>query len=167
MAKEKKPRIDKIRKAIKQQLGHLKRNLWSIDALIGCGGGILAAGPKIYQKLLVISEMNRKRPTIYNLDSRSMPDRIVSLCQALIRPSVRGKARGNVEFDAKVSFSVTGEGFTFLDRLSYAPYNEGEDLKAKQCHIAAAMVIIRKRFMLTRSTGQDRTVDSESVMKSN
>ena len=32
---------------------------------------------------------------------------------------------------AEVSISVTGEGFTFLDRLSYDPYNEGEDLKAQ------------------------------------
>ena len=44
---------------------------------------------------------------------------------------VRGKVRCNVEFGAKISISVTGEGFTFLDRLSYDPYNEGEDLKAQ------------------------------------
>ncbi len=42
-----------------------------------------------------------------------------------------GKARCNVEFGAKISISVSGEGFTFLDRLSYDPYNEGEDLKAQ------------------------------------
>jgi hypothetical protein len=44
---------------------------------------------------------------------------------------VRGKARCNVEFGAKISISVTGEGFTYLDRLSYDPYNEGEDLKGQ------------------------------------
>ena len=44
---------------------------------------------------------------------------------------MRGKARCNVEFGAKISISVTGEGFTFLDRLSFDPYNEGEDLKAQ------------------------------------
>jgi hypothetical protein len=48
-----------------------------------------------------------------------------------MRPIVRGKARCSVEFGAKISISVTGEGFTFLDRLSYDPYNEGEDLKAQ------------------------------------
>lgn len=53
VAKKKRPRINKIRKAIKQQLGHLKRNLSSIDALIACGGCLLAAGRHIYQKLLV------------------------------------------------------------------------------------------------------------------
>jgi len=45
--------------------------------------------------------------------------------------TVRGKARCNVEFGAKIFISVTGEGFTFLDRLSFDPYNEGEDLKAQ------------------------------------
>ena len=131
VAKKKKPRINKIRKAIKQQLGHLKRNLASIDGLIACGGCLLAAGRHIYQKLLVISELFRQQTILYHADSRSIPDRIVSLCQAHIRPIVRGKARCNVEFGAKISISVTGEGFTFLDRLSYDPYNEGEDLKAQ------------------------------------
>ncbi len=131
VAKKKKPRISKIRKAIKQQLGHLKRNLASVDALIACGGCLLAAGRHIYRKLLVISELVRQQTILYHADSRSIPDRIVSLCQAHIRPIVRGKARCNVEFGAKISISVTGEGFTFLDRLSYDPYNEGEDLKGQ------------------------------------
>ena len=131
VAKKKRPRINKIRKAIKQQLGHLKRNLSSIDALIAGGGCLLAAGRRIYQKLLVISELVRQQTILYHADSRSIPDRIVSLFQSHIRPIVRGKARCNVEFGAKISISVTGEGFTFLDRLSYDPYNEGEDLKAQ------------------------------------
>jgi hypothetical protein len=131
VAKKKRPRINKIRKAIKQQLGHLKRNLSSIDALIDCGGCLLAAGRHIYQKLLVVSELVRQQTILYHSDSRSIPDRIVSLYQAHIRPIVRGKARCNVEFGAKISISVTGDGFTFLDRLSYDPYNEGEDLRAQ------------------------------------
>ena len=131
VAKKKKPRITKIRKAIKHQLGHLRRNLASIDALIDCGGCLLAAGRHIYQKLLVVSELVRQQTILYHADSRSIPDRIVSLFQSHIRPIVRGKARCNVEFGAKISISVTGEGFTFLDRLSYDPYNEGEDLKAQ------------------------------------
>jgi IS5 family transposase len=131
VAKKKRPRISKIRKAIKQQLGHIKRNLSSIDALIASGGWLLAAGRHVYQKLLVVSELVRQQTILYHADSRSIPARIVSLCQAHIRPIVRGKARCNVEFGAKISISVTGDGFTFLDRLSYDPYNEGEDLKAQ------------------------------------
>ncbi|MBC1265164.1 hypothetical protein FPZ61_13605 [Synechococcus sp. BSA11S] len=44
MAKQKRPRISRIRKAIKCQLGHLQRSLLSTDALIACGGSLLAAG---------------------------------------------------------------------------------------------------------------------------
>jgi hypothetical protein len=60
----------------------------------------------------------------YHADSRSISDRIVSLFQSHIRATGRGKAHCNTEFGAKISISVTGEGFTFLDRLSYSPYNE-------------------------------------------
>jgi len=40
VAKKKRPRINKIRKAIRQQLGHLRRNLASIDALTACGASL-------------------------------------------------------------------------------------------------------------------------------
>ena len=80
---------------------------------------------------MVVSELFRQQTILYHADTRSIPDRIVSLCQAHIRPIVRGKARCNVEFGAKISISVTGDGFTFLDRLSFNPYNEGEDLNAQ------------------------------------
>jgi len=96
VAKKKRPRINKIRKAIKQQLGHVKRNLSSIDALIACGGCLLAAGRPIYQKLLVISELVRQQTILYHADSRSIPARIISLCQAHIRSIVRRKACCNV-----------------------------------------------------------------------
>jgi IS5 family transposase len=131
VAKKKRPRFNKIRKAIKQQLGHLKRNLASIDGLIACGGSFLSAERRIDEKLLVISEPVRQKIILYHADSRIIPDRIVSHSEAHIRPIVRGKARCNLEFGAKISIFVSGEGFTFLDRLSYDPYNEGEDLKAQ------------------------------------
>jgi len=44
VAKKKRPRVSKIRKSIQQQLRHLERILASIDALIHCGGFLLAAG---------------------------------------------------------------------------------------------------------------------------
>ena len=61
MIKKKRPRINKIRQAIKQQLAHLKRNLTSIDALTVCGTSLLAAGRYVYQKLLVVSELVRQQ----------------------------------------------------------------------------------------------------------
>lgn len=129
VAKKKRLRINKICKAIKQQLGHLKRNLASIDALNACDASLLAAGRHACQKLLVVSELVRQQSIYYHSDSRSSPDRIVSLYQSHIRPIVRGKARCNGEFGAKISMSVTSDGLAFLDQLSFDPYNEGEDLK--------------------------------------
>jgi IS5 family transposase len=69
---------------------------------------------------------------------------------------VRGKARCNVEFGAKISISVTGEGFTFLDRASFDPYNEGEDLKSQamaylRCHGHYPEVICADQIYRTRS----------------
>lgn len=60
LARKQRPRINKIRKAIKQQLAHLERNLTAIDALIACGGNLLAAGRHWYHKLLVVSELVRQ-----------------------------------------------------------------------------------------------------------
>jgi hypothetical protein len=65
--------------ALKYQLSHLKRNLSSIVALIACGGTLLAAGGHIYQKLLVVRELVRQRTILYHAESRSIPDRIVSI----------------------------------------------------------------------------------------
>ena len=70
----------------------------------------------------MISELLRQQTILYHADSRSIPDRIVSLSQAHIRPIVRGKARCNVEFGAKISISVTGEGFAFLCVLNHDPF---------------------------------------------
>jgi len=51
----------------------------------------------------------------------------VNLVQRQVRPIVRGKARAAVEFGAKISVSVRN-GFAFLHRISWDPYNESEDL---------------------------------------
>jgi IS5 family transposase len=131
VAEKKRHCISKIRNAIRQQLGHLKRYLANIDALIACGTCLLAGRRHGYQKLLVVSERVRQPTILYHADSRNILDRIVSLCQAEISPIVRGRARCNTEFGAKISISVTGDGFTDLDRLSFNPYHEGEDLKAQ------------------------------------
>jgi transposase, IS5 family len=59
-----------------------------------------------------------------------MLDRIVNLLQRHVRPIVRGKARAAFEFGAKISVSVRN-GFAFLHRISWDPYNEAEDLIAQ------------------------------------
>jgi len=79
----------------------------------------------------VISEPHRQQTILLVAKTRSIPDRIaVNLVQRHVRPIIRGKARAAVEFGAKISVSVRN-GFAFLHRISWDPYNESEDLIAQ------------------------------------
>ncbi|MCS5693500.1 transposase [Cyanobium sp. FGCU-6] len=75
----------------------------------------------------MISELHRQQSILLYAKTRSIPDRIVNLVQRQVRPIVRGKARAAVEFGAKISVAVRN-GFAFLHRISWDPYNEAEDL---------------------------------------
>jgi transposase, IS5 family len=138
VAKQKKPRRSIIKATIRRQLDYLQRNLDSIDALIASGAMLLGLKTHWWRKLLVISELHRQQSILLYSKTRSMPDRIVNLVQRNVRPIVRGKARAAVEFGAKISVSVRN-GFAFLHRISWDPYNEAGDLipqakKYKQAH---------------------------------
>jgi hypothetical protein len=76
------------------------------------------------------------------LDTKThrVQDRIESLSQPWIRPIVRGKAKAPTEFGAKLSVSVVG-GYTFIDKLSFDAYNEGEASEFEQ-----VVEKYRKRF---------------------
>ncbi|MFN9623941.1 MAG: hypothetical protein ACK587_14100 [Cyanobacteriota bacterium] len=123
VAKKNRLCVFNINIAPKQQFNHLERSLSAIDALMACGVWLLPAGKHRFRKLLAVSELVRQRKILYHLSSRSIPDRITNLTQAYIRPIVRGKSRCNVEFGAEISISVTGDVSTFLDQLSFKPYN--------------------------------------------
>lgn len=114
------------RKSVRGQLGYLGRNLRTIKTL----GNFFALTPKQYHQLLVISELYRQQLELYTEKKWSIPYRIVSISQPHIRPIVRGKAGKKVEFGAKVSISLV-DGFAFVDRVSFDPYNESEDLQAQ------------------------------------
>lgn len=130
VAKQKKLCPRKIKAAIRRQLDYLQRNLDSIDALIASGACPSGLKTHWWRKLLVISELHRQQSILLYAKTRSMPDRIVNLVQRHVRPIVRGKARAAVEFVVKISVSVRN-GFTFLHRTSWDPYNESKDLIAQ------------------------------------
>ncbi len=130
VAKQKKPRRRKIKAALRHQLDYLQRNLEAIDALIASGAALSSLKTHWWHKLLVISELQRQQAILLCSKTRSIPDRIVNLVQRQVRPIVRGKARAAVEFGAKISVSVRN-GFAFLHRINWDPYNEAEDLIAQ------------------------------------
>jgi hypothetical protein len=126
VAKQKKPHPRQIRKGIGQQLRYLRRNLETIRCMT-TAGMLKGLGKRLYRLLLVIHEVYRQQLWMYENHTHRIPDRIVSLYQPHVRPMVRGKAKSPVEFGAKVSISLV-DGFSFVERIGWDPYNESCDL---------------------------------------
>jgi hypothetical protein len=114
------------RKVLRQQLGFLGRNLKTI-AKIAEQVPLSLLDPHQYRNLLVIHELYRQQSWMYENRSHRISARIVSISQPHVRPIVRGKASASTEFGAKLSASLV-DGFVFLDRLDWNPYNESGDL---------------------------------------
>jgi hypothetical protein len=127
--KQKKPGRNKIRRANRQQLGYLQRNLQAIDRLLAHSGALplTQLSRCHYKDLLVCRELYRQQQQMYDNKTQRIDDRIVSIHQPHVRPIKRGKAGRDTEFGAKLSLSLV-DGFSFVDRLSWNNYNESQDL---------------------------------------
>jgi IS5 family transposase len=125
IAKQKKPHIKAIRKAIGKQLNYLRRNLSAIDFLQLDGHGCLSN--RQIRELETIRILFEQQNKMYQTRTHQIEDRIVSISQPHVRPIVRGKARAATEFGAKVSISMV-DGYTFIDHLSWDAFNESGDL---------------------------------------
>jgi len=126
VAKKKRVRRSEIRKAIGKQLRYVKRDLGYIEDLKD-RSPLTCLKRKNYRDLLVIHELYRQQKQMWDKKEHKISGRIVSISQPHVRPIVRGKARGDVEFGAKISVSLIG-GYSFLDRISWDAYNESQDL---------------------------------------
>ena len=112
IAKQRQPNRKKIRKALRQQLGYVRRNLAHIDTLIAAGAKLSELKKSLYRNLLVVSEVYRQQQWMYEQGGHRIDDRIVSITQPHVRPIVRGKAGTPVEFGAKLPVScVDGHAF--------------------------------------------------------
>lgn len=129
-ARKKQPSRRAIRRAQKQQLGFLRRNLQAIDRLLDNPAALPLSllSRRMYKNLLVSREVSRQQGEMLANNSKRVDDRIVSISQPHVRPIKRGKAGRETEFGAKLSLSVVN-GFSFVDHLSWDNYNESLDLK--------------------------------------
>jgi len=127
IAKSKKVQKSKLRKAIRSQLGFIRRNLKSIDKLSEIVP-LTVLSKRQYRDLLVISELYRQQQWMYDHRSKRIDDRIVSISQPHVRPIKRGKAGSDTEFGPKVSVSLV-DGYGFVDRTSWDNFNESGDLE--------------------------------------
>jgi hypothetical protein len=64
---------------------------------------------------------------MYQKKTHRVDNRIVSIDQPHIRPIVRGKARADVEFGAKIALAIDN-GYALIGRLSWDNFNEGPTL---------------------------------------
>ncbi|MDL2322297.1 transposase [Desulfosarcina sp. OttesenSCG-928-B08] len=149
----------RIRKAIRKQLGYLRRNLAIIDTLLenirwiarpaaqkplfepdiaSSSSGLRFLPRHLLKSLLVVSEVYRQQEWMYSNRKNRIDDRIVSISQPHIRPIKRGKSRVETEFGAKIDISVVN-GITFVDTISWNNFNEGG-------YLIARIESFRKRF---------------------
>lgn len=114
----------KIRAELRYQLNCIRRNLGYIGKYVELYGAGMLHGIEA-ERLLTIQRFERQQRYMLENKVHSVDDRIVSLSQPWVRPIVRGKSKAPTEFGAKISISVV-EGYTFLDRISFDAYNEGD-----------------------------------------
>lgn len=123
VAKKKKITNKERRKAIKQQLRYVERNLGYIEDLIERGSSRNLLTKKEEENLETIKKLYQQQKWMYENKKRSREKRIVSIEQPYIRPIVRGKVGKSVEFGAKISISYI-EGYVFLDEINWENFNE-------------------------------------------
>ena len=124
-AKSRKHTAKKVRAAVRKQLGYVRRDIGYLEGFMSQG---LVPDRKDIPKFLTILKMYGQQKYMYDHKVHSVPDRIVSISQPWLRPIVRGKATAPVEFGAKFDLSLDTEGYGRIEKISFAPYNEGATL---------------------------------------
>lgn len=127
LAKCKKRPAKRIRKAVKQQLQYVRRDLKYVDEFLALDDVKLTE--KQAEMLDVIRKIYEQQKFMFENNTHSVENRIVSISQPYIRPIVRGKAKSPVEFGAKLDLSVDENGMARVEKLSFDAYNESEVLK--------------------------------------
>lgn len=128
VVKKKSPSTQLIRKAIRKQLGFVRRNLKHIEMLAQTVS-FKVLKKSLYDDLLVIGELYRQQKIMYDTKQKRIDNRIVSIWFPHVRPIKRGKDRDDTEFGAKIHVSLVN-GFSFVEQISWENFNEGTDLIA-------------------------------------
>jgi hypothetical protein len=131
ICKQKRPSGKVRRRGIKQQLQYLRRNLGHIERLLEYWpeGSPLPLPRWLLSRYWVIQHVYVQQREMYRNKRRRCDDRIVSISQPYVRPIVRGKLDKPVEFGAKLSVSLNGDGVACVDHLRWDAFHEGGDLK--------------------------------------
>lgn len=124
-AKSRKHTAKTTRKAIRKQLNYLRRDLTAIDGKLSTGKTLNERKTK---RLSTIRTIYEQQKYMYDHNTHTVPDRVVSVSQPFVRPIVRGKPGKPVEFGAKLDISVA-DGWTRLENHFFDAYNEAGKLQ--------------------------------------
>ncbi|MEI7811868.1 MAG: hypothetical protein WCJ01_05510, partial [Ignavibacteria bacterium] len=108
IAKKKNRTAKVIRRAIKQQLNFVGRDIRIISSL-----------PDRYEKMPLDNRYRQQRE-MYSEDKRSCDDRIVNIFQPYVRPVVRGKSGRRAESGSKVNISLI-DGMVMVSKIYSVP----------------------------------------------
>ena len=125
LAKCRKRTSNRIRKAIRQQLQYIRRDIGYIYRFLTSGKEI---STKHRDLLKVILKVYEQQQYMYTNRPHSVEDRIVNISQPYIRPIVRGKAKSPTEFGAKLDLSIDANGLVRIEKQSFDAYNESDVL---------------------------------------
>jgi IS5 family transposase len=133
IAKQRRPAGKVRRRGIKQQLQYLRRNLGHMERLLEYWpeGTPIPLLRWLLYRYWVIQHVYAQQREMYRSKSRRCDDRIVSISQPYVRPIVRGKLDKPVEFGAKLSVSLSGQGLACVDHLRWDAFHEGQDLESQ------------------------------------
>lgn len=128
ISKQKSPKKNQLRNAIRKQLQYARRNLRIADRMLQESANGVEPLSKRQQRLLTtIRTLLEQQTKMYKTKIHRIDDRIVNIYQPHVRPIVRGKAGAAVEFGAKVAISLEN-GYSRIEKLSWDPFNEANTL---------------------------------------
>ena len=124
-ARKRRPGRRDVRKAVRKQLGYVRRDLDIVLAMQKDSEVELSRKEQRY--LETITKLYAQQKEMYEERKNNCEDRIVSIHQPHVRPIKRGKARADTEFGAKLSIAMVN-GYADVTRISWKAYNESGDL---------------------------------------
>jgi len=125
IARSKKRNAKKMRKAIRQQLQYVRRDLKYLDDFLSEGVNFT---DNESERLNTIKMVYEQQKYMHENRVHTVENRIVSISQPYIRPIVRGKAKAPTEFGAKLDLSIDEKGLARIEKISFDAYNESEIL---------------------------------------
>jgi hypothetical protein len=126
-ARNRKPKLKQLRKALRRQLGYVARDIRYLQELLERNPQALPE--RMLEQYQVIRQLYDQQFEMYQDKKRRVENRIVSIHQPWVRPIVRGKAKAPVEFGAKIEVALL-DGYARVEDLRWDAFNESGTLQA-------------------------------------